>query len=145
MDTRLQLYANRLAAEWASHGKIIIGVDFDSTISPYHTLDNPDDIKRTITLLGDCQRVGCFTVIHTACRPDRHDEILRYCASIGLKVDTINETPIDMEYGQKGSKPYCNHFLDDRAALPAALDILEQAMVEQRTRKYWSVHRDDIA
>lgn len=145
MDTRLQPYADRLFREWDMHGKIIIGVDFDNTISPYHTFDNDADIKRSIKVLSDCQAVGCFTVIHTACRPDRYPEILAYCDRIGIKVDTINETPIKLEYGQTGSKPYCNHFIDDRSALPSSLDILEDAMVKKRTKNYWSVHRDDIA
>ncbi len=136
MDIRNQKYLDRLINEWAAHGKIIIGVDFDSTISPYHTLDNDEDIKRAIKVLSDCQAVGCYTVIHTACRPDRYEDILTYCDKIGLKVDTINKTPINMEYGQSGSKPYCNHFLDDRAALPASLDILEEAMYKQRARNY---------
>lgn len=136
IDTRNQKYLERLVAEWATHGKIIIGVDFDSTISPYHTLDNPDDVKRAIKVLSDCQAVGCYTVIHTACNPDRHKDILEYCEKVGLKVDTINKTPFAMEYGKEGSKPYCNIFIDDRAALPASLDILEEAMYKQRSKNY---------
>ena len=50
----MKKYIDRLVNEWQSHGKIIIGVDFDSTISPYHTLDNQEDIDRTIKLLKDC-------------------------------------------------------------------------------------------
>jgi len=140
----MKKYIDRLVQEWQSHGKIIIGVDFDSTISPYHTLDNQDDIDRTIKLLKDCQGVGCYTVIHTACNEDRHQHIMEYCDKIGIRVDSINQTPIELPYGQKGSKPYCNHFLDDRAALPAALDILEEAMYRQRAFNYSQVHRDEI-
>lgn len=141
----MKKYIDRLVNEWQTHGKVIIGVDFDSTISPYHTFDNQEDIDRTIKLLKDCQLVGCYTVIHTACNQDRYEEIMSYCDKIGIKVDSINQTPIELPYGNKGSKPYCNHFLDDRAALPAALDILEQAMVLTRSYKYSQVHRDEIA
>jgi hypothetical protein len=69
---------------------------------------------------------------------------MEYCDKIGIKVDSINQTPIELPYGQKGSKPYCNHFLDDRAALPAALDILEEAMYKQRAFNYGQVKRDEI-
>ena len=134
-DERLKIYIDRLYNEWITHQKIIIGVDFDSTISPYATLENDKDIQRTIALLKDCKQTGCFIVIHTACRPDRYIEIKNYCKKIGLEVDTINETPIDLPYGQSGSKPYCNQFLDDRSALPIALDILETAMYMVRGQR----------
>lgn len=132
------IYRERLSGEWKTHGKIVIGVDFDSTISPYHTLDNQEDIDRAIKILKDCQLVGCYTVIHTACNPDRHGDILSYCEKIGLKVDTINETPSELpiQYGRAGSKPYCNIFIDDRAGLGQALDILEDCMILQRSHKY---------
>lgn len=136
IDPRSQIYIDRLSAEWQLHGKIIICVDFDSTLSPYGSLANADDIKRTINLLKQCQAVGCYTVIHTACNEDRYQSIQDYCTALHLKVDTINKTPIEMEYGKAGSKPYANHFLDDRAALPASLDILEEAMVAARVSKY---------
>lgn len=140
----MKKYVDRLVHEWQTHSKIIIGVDFDNTISPYHTLDNQEDIDRTIKLLKDCQMVGCYTVIHTACNENRHKDIMSYCDKIGIKVDSINQTPIELPYGKKGSKPYCNHFLDDRAALPAALDILEEAMVLTRSYNYSKVQRDEI-
>ncbi len=130
-DTRLQIYIDRLYKEWTTHGKIIIGVDFDTTISPYG-IENGSDISRTISVLKFAMQTGCYIVIHTSCKADRHQEIRNYCKEIGLKVDTINQTPIDLPYGKEGSKPYCNHFLDDRAGLPASLDILEVAMYKVR-------------
>lgn len=132
-DERLKIYVDRLFKEWSTYGKIIIGVDFDSTISPYHTLDNHEDIDRTIKLLRECKLTGCLIVIHTACRQDRYDKIRTYAKSVGIEVDTINETPIDLPYGKAGSKPYCNHFLDDRACLPVSLDILEQVLYMVRS------------
>lgn len=140
----MKKYIERLANEWKQHGKIIIGVDFDNTISPYHLFDNVDDIARAIKLIKDCQMVGCYVVIHTSCNEDRYEEIKEYCNICGIRVDSINQTPIDLPYGKAGSKPYCNHFLDDRAALPAALDILEEAMYRQRAFNYGQVNRDEI-
>lgn len=140
----MKKYIDRLIQEWQTHGKIIVGVDFDSTISPYHTIDNQEDIDRTIKLLKDCQNVGCYTVIHTSCNKDRYEEILKYCKDIDITVDSINENPIDLPYGKQGSKPQCNIYLDDRAALPAALDILDEAMYKTRAFKYSQINRDEI-
>lgn len=140
----MKKYIDRLVNEWKTHGKIIIGVDFDNTLSPYHTFDNKEDVERTIKILKDCQNVGCYTVIHTNCDWDRHREIVEYCQKIGIKVDSINQNPIDLPYGKEGTKPFCNHFLDDRSALPAALDVLEEAMYMQRSYNYSQVHRDEI-
>ena len=133
MNTRLELYVNRLAKEWRKHGHIIIGVDFDNTISPYPTLLNTEDMERAIKILLKCQEVGCYIVIHTATTKERYPYILEYCAKIGLKVETINETPafLNIIFGKAGSKPYCNIFIDDRACLPYSLDILEEAMMLQ--------------
>lgn len=135
MDSRLQVYADRLANEWKTHGKIILSVDFDATISPYHTIHNEQDITRAQALIKECQLVGCYTMIHTNCDENRYTYILDYCNSLGIIVDSINKTPIDLPYGKEGSKPYYNHSLDDRSALPASLDILEHAMYMMRAYK----------
>lgn len=135
MDTRNQIYIDRLAKEWNQHGKILLSIDFDSTISPYETINNPEDIKRAVKLIKDCQDVGCYNIIHTACNPDRHKYIRQYCDNLGIFINSINETPISMDYGKKGSKIYYNWSVDDRSALPASLDILEEAMVRQRSSK----------
>lgn len=124
----MNIYSERLIKEWETHGKIIIGVDFDSTISPYHTIDNQSDIDRAIELILAAQSVGCYIMIHTACNADRHSDIIRYCTGIGIHVDGINETVIDLPYGKDGSKPYCNIYLDDRAGLVEALNILEDSI-----------------
>ena len=131
----LQKYKDRTFNEWKQHGKIIICVDFDNTISPYDTFQNDDDIEQCIKLLRECQQVGCYIVIHTACNPDRHLQILTWCSSIGVNVDCINRTPIEMQYGKPGSKPYANIFLDDRAGLLQSMEILSDAMYRMRAHK----------
>ncbi len=124
------VYSERLVKEWLTHGKVIIGADFDCTLSPWETLNNHDDIERTINLLKLCKKTagGCFIVIHTSSHDHRNDEIRKYCESIGLEIDTINQTPIELAFGGPGSKPYCNHYLDDRASLPHSLDMLENVV-----------------
>lgn len=147
IDSRLVPYAERLFKEWHLHNNLIIGVDYDNSIATYHTFKNDEDIDRTIQLLKDCKKVGCTIVIHTSCNPDRHDEIKAFCKSIGLEIATINETPLGAEfpYGKPGSKPYCNHYLDDRAALPASLDVLELAMYKMITSRNAHFSKDGVA
>lgn len=145
IDLRSIIYVERLEKEWMEHGKIIVGVDFDSTISPYQTLNNQKDMDRCIALLKECKNTGCYIVIHTACREDRYDAIKKYCEEVGIEMDTINVTPIDLPYGKTGSKPYCNHFLDDRAALPSSLDILEMAMYRVRGNRKSKEKLTDVA
>lgn len=117
-------YLERLEEEWKQYGKIIIAVDYDDTISPWKL--RGFDPKQTIEVLKVAQQTGAWIVIFTACKPDRHPEIMQYCAEIGIKVDAINKTPIDLPYGND-SKIYANIFIDDRAGLNEALQILEFA------------------
>lgn len=60
---RNRKYVLRLIKEWREHGKIIIGVDYDSTISPYHTIDNSEDILKTIKLLKVAISVANYIVL----------------------------------------------------------------------------------
>lgn len=126
-------YIERLVKEWDMHGKIVIAVDYDSTLSPYHTIDNADDINKVKKVLIECINVGCYIFIHTSCNKDRYDDIRSYCKKENIMIDSINENPIDLPYGNEG-KPYANIYLDDRAGLMEALDILQEAMYRIRAK-----------
>ena len=129
-----KIYLDRLVNEWKQYGKIIVATDFDSTISPYHTLDNHADINRVINVLKLVKEIGAYVIIFTACNADRFDYIKDYCVTIGLEIDSINQTPIDIPYGKNG-KVYANIFIDDRAGLNEALAILEFASYIMRGSK----------
>ena len=125
-------YVDRLETEWEQHGKIIIGVDYDDTISPWREQDfNFDSV---IKILKVAKETGAYIVIFTSCHEDRYAEITAYCQSKCLDIDRINETPIKLEYGNK-TKIYANIFIDDRAGLHEALDILETAMYRIRGKQ----------
>jgi hypothetical protein len=51
-----------------------------------------------------------------------------------LVIDSINENPINLPYGHHG-KIYANIYLDDRAGLNEALNILEFAMYKIKGSK----------
>lgn len=122
-------YLDRLEAEWRQHGKIIIGVDYDDTISPWKL--RGFDPTRTLEVLKVAQQTGAYIVIFTACHEDRYPEILSYCEERGLTVDSINKNPIDLPFGNN-AKIYANVFIDDRAGLNEALNILEFATYKIR-------------
>ncbi len=130
----MQKYIDRLVTEWETHSKIIIGADFDSTLSPYPTIDNDKDIARCINLIKVAQQTGAYVVIYTCCAPGRYDDIIGFVTNNGIKVDAVNRNPIDLPFGH-GSKPYCNIYLDDRSGFIQAMDILEQAIYTIRGRR----------
>jgi hypothetical protein len=133
-NIKMNRYSKRLYEEWKIHGKIICGVDFDDTISPWKFRDEEGlkFIDKTIQLLRVAKQTGAYIVIFTACAPDRHDEIKYYCNEVGLEIDAINSNPIDLPYGKHG-KIFANIFVDDRAGINEALEILEEVMYKVRS------------
>lgn len=123
-------YIDRLYEDWTTHGKIIIALDYDDTISQWRFASKEDCIE-VIKLVKMAKETGAYVVIHTACAPDRYSEIRSYCQENGLEVDSINENPIDLPYGNH-RKVFANIFLDDRAGLLEAMTILETAMYRKR-------------
>ncbi len=128
---RREKYVSRLVEEWKTHGKVIIAVDFDDTISIYRNGFNKPDIERTIQLLKDAFLTGAYIVVFTACNPDRYEDIQRHCEEQRIPIQAINNNPIELPFGNH-KKVYANIFLDDRAGLTEALDILEEAMYKFR-------------
>ena len=121
-------YIERLYTEWKQHGKIIIAVDYDDTISPWRMHREEDILAlRIVEDLKMAKHAGAFIVCFTACNEDRYDEIKNRFKFLGIELDTINHNPVDLPYGNQ-NKIYANLFLDDRAGLNEALEILEAAM-----------------
>lgn len=127
-------YAKRLIDEWRQHGKIIIAVDFDDTISPWKLEHDVTDCKNVIDTLKVAKEVGAYITVFTACKEDRYPEIEGYCEAVGLNIDSINQNPIELPYGNH-AKIYANIFIDDRAGLEEALKILSFAMYTIRGSK----------
>lgn len=127
-------YTERLYKEWQQHGKIVIAVDYDSTICPWHTIENIDDINRTISILRIAYETGAYIVVNTCSKVDRYEEIQKHCEYLKLPINGINVNPIDLPYGKNG-KVYANIYLDDRAGLNEALNMLENVMYKIRGKK----------
>lgn len=144
--THKNKYHKRLYEEWIQHGKIIIAVDYDDTISPWKFKDDDDLIQldKTINLLKVCKETGAYIVIFTACNTDRYEEIKSYCAGKGLEIDGINQIPIEVPYGKNG-KIYANAFLDDRAGLLETIEMLDACVYRMRAFQSASKPLDDVA
>lgn len=124
-------YVERLYKEWQQHGKIVIAVDFDSTIYPWPTIKNEEDMERVINLLQVAHNTGAYIVVFTCSDSSRYEEIQKHCESLKIPINGINVNPIDLPYGKNG-KVYANIYLDDRAGLIEALNTLEEAMYKIR-------------
>lgn len=115
----------RLLNEWRSHGKLILAVDFDDTIYPYN-FASQEECDKIIDYIKWVQSFDLlYTVIFTASNNDRHSYIKEYCKEKGLKVDSINCNPIDLEFGKEG-KIYYNWFLCDRAGLEYSFEVFQR-------------------
>lgn len=130
----MEKYVKRLVEEWMQHGKIIIALDFDDTISPWK-INSQLDCDALIRKVIDARLVGAYVVVFTACAEDRHPHISEYCAAKGLIIDGINRNPIELPYGNQ-NKIYANIFLDDRGGLDESVNIMQEAMYLVRAKKY---------
>lgn len=137
-------YTERLVREWRQHGKIIIAVDYDSTISSWPSIENSEDIKRVIDTLQVAHATGAHIVVFTACGEDRYLEIQKHCEEKQIPISGINVPPIPTAYGNK-NKLYANVFLDDRAGLREALNMLDEAMYIVRGESAAKLSKDGVA
>lgn len=117
-------------------------MDYDSTLLAWRDLDNQEDISRTVKVLKEAQHVGCYTIISCNCDASRYGEIKTHCGELGIAVDSINASPIDLPISCE--RVFANIELNDRGGLTQALDILEEATYLQRAHNYAQVHRDEI-
>lgn len=128
---KLQKYIDRLTKEWREHKNIIIAVDFDDTISPWG-LNTTQECNYVVEKLKTYQQQGAYIVIFTACNPNRFEDISNFCNQNELIITGINKNPIDLPYGNSG-KIYANVFLDDRAGLHEAIEILDAALINVKS------------
>ena len=112
----------RLYKTYLQNPKLIIAVDFDDTVFNFHNVENQEHTQ-VINLLKQCQALGFYIVLFTASKKERHDFMKNYLTNLGIRVDSMNENPIDLQYGHEG-KIFYNILLDDRSGLKQAYDIL---------------------
>lgn len=124
----------RLVEEYEKYGRLIVAVDFDSTIYDYHK--RGDTFPRVIELVQKASKLGCKIIIYT-CRPkEKHEEVAIYLKENNIPFDSINEPIVKLgETDGYGSKIFYSHFLDDRAGLESAYWSLYKALKLIRRRR----------
>lgn len=111
---------DRLKKDLDTHGKLVIGFDFDNTIFDSH--NQGGDYKLLIDILKECKDIGWTLCLYTA-EPDEDwlNWKIKYCKYFGIEPDYVNGSPL-----LKGTKkPFFNLLLDDRAGLQSAYIILK--------------------
>ena len=117
---------DRLLREFREHGHLIIAYDYDNTVYDYHKKGYI--FERVVALLRECYSLGFHLVVFTSCNEDRLPEIGRDLTKRSIPFHAINESPEYVPF--KGRKVFYNHFLDDRAGLAEAVEILEDVVVK---------------
>ena len=120
----------RLKNELNTHGRLVIGFDFDNTIFDVHNRGgNYTDI---IEVLRKCKKHGWILCLYTAeLRENWLKWKVDYCRHFGIEPDYVNESPL-----LKGTKkPFFNLLLDDRAGLESAYTILKYILHYADSRK----------
>jgi predicted mannosyl-3-phosphoglycerate phosphatase (HAD superfamily) len=129
IDTDPYLYVHncaiRLFIEWKKHPQLIVAVDFDETLFDFH--EKGYTHEKVIALLKRCQECGFYIVLFTASAPERHKFMNDYMLGRGIVLDSINENPIPLPYGNHG-KIFYNILLDDRAGLGQAVETLTEVL-----------------
>lgn len=128
----------RLFEVYKKHKSIIIAVDFDETIYPYHDFNNR--FPKLIKLLEECSKNNLEIIIFTSGLNSRHHLMREYCNINNIKISGINVNSQDLKFGGNGAKLYYNILLDDKAGLAQSYKILKKTLklikkYEQRKTK----------
>ncbi len=115
------LCIERLYKEYKKHKKLVVAVDFDSTIFPWERKE--DKFPKVIALLKKCQSLGFYICLFTASKPERFNFMREYLGFAGINVSSVNCNPFPLPYGNHG-KMYYNILLCDRTGISAAYEIL---------------------
>lgn len=117
---------NRLFEQYKRTPRLIVACDFDETLYDFH--NKGYKFPHVIQLLKRCNYHNFYIVIFTSSLKSRHEFIRYHCEQIGIKIDGINENVVETPFGQDGAKIFYNIFLDDRAGLGQACEILEKTL-----------------
>lgn len=114
---------DRLLEQYRLHKTLIVATDYDDTIYDYHK--KGFSYPKVIELLLQCQSLNFTLVMLTTVEDEsKLKDNVEYCAKLGLRIKYVNEGPIM----PKAKKPFFNIYLDDKAGLGQAYDILNQTV-----------------
>jgi hypothetical protein len=127
----------RLYREYQKYGKLIVAVDHDSTVAPFHPEEMEFDYSDTIDAVKRCRELGFHIVIFTGTAKENWPQIHNYWTeTLKISYDQINKNAFPMPIGNDG-KIYYNILLDDRAGLSASLEILLRLLEKIEFKKFY--------
>lgn len=125
---------DRLFESYLKFGKLIIAVDFDSTLYDFYNEGSKHNM--VLDVIKQSYDDGHYIVVFTSSRVDRHDFIKNFIyEKRNVIVHSINKNPIDLPYGNDGSKIFYNILLDDRAGLLQSYNILKRTLTKIKRHK----------
>lgn len=119
----------RLFDQYKKYNNLIVGFDLDDTIYDFH--GNGYRYNKVIKILQQCSQLN-FTMILCTSKERGHSLIQarKICEELGINVTYINENPL-----MKTDKPFVNIYLDDKAGLKQAYEILKLTLTKIKRRK----------
>lgn len=130
----------RLREDWKKHNRLIVAVDFDSTLYPYMADEYSYDFTPIRQLVRDLYELGCTIIIFTASEESRWEGIKQELNRIEVPYNLFNLSPEGIPNIGKAGKVYANAYLDDRAGLYEVfthLSILVAEKMEEAKENYW--------
>lgn len=115
---------NRLAEEFVKYGKLIIAVDYDDTLYDFHNKGRTYNMLRSLLLRW---RPYAQIIIFTGSGEDEYPAIERYLHENFIPYDGIN---CDSVVRSSSRKIYANVYLDDRAGLDSAYEMMLNLITE---------------
>lgn len=122
----------RLREEWNKYGSLIIAVDYDSTLIPFHIHEENSDFERIRQLIRDCYAMGCTIIINTGSELARWEGIMDELKELNIPWHLFNESPAYLGEIGKNGKVYANAYIDDRAGLWQVVRDLELLVQERK-------------
>lgn len=113
---------DRLIEEYYKRGNLIVAYDFDHTV--YDTDNTGKSHEQVIELLKACGEMGFKMIVFTCRPPEEYEIVKQYLESREIPFDRINEEDPDIDFPKTDKKIFYNIFLDDRAGLKSAYEIL---------------------
>jgi hypothetical protein len=119
----------KLLEDWQNYERIIVGIDFDSTLVPYRKYEG-EHCDEVCQLIRDLKEVcGTFNILWTANKYP--DKCAAWCESKGIPIDAVNENaPEAIDYFMREGyeepprKLFFNILLDNVAGLSETFNHL---------------------
>lgn len=116
---------DRLMDELAKYGKLIIAVDIDSTVLPFHQVEkDEDDYSVLHDLIRTAAELKWDIVMTTAAEQDRWDGMKQQLEDNDIPFTHFNETPDYIPNIGRNGHVYANLYLNDRGGLAETTLIL---------------------